>query len=126
MADLLKNAVSWLAERAKSHMATSVQYVRGVQTIDDLKAAFGQTQFEQSDDEGQTISATARDFIVSASDLVLDGQAVTPAVGDQIVEIAGGVTRVSEVLELPNGETWRYADPHHYMMRIHTKEISVS
>lgn len=82
-----------------------------------LTAVPGSTGHEVERD-GQVIDEVqSRDYLVLASELVLNGAQITPDRHDTITE-AGTVHKVLNV----GGEAqWRYSDPQKTIIRIHTK-----
>ena len=118
MADLIKNAMVWLEEQRREHLTIPIIYRRGESAVA-LPATIGKTVFKVTDDYGRYQYIESRDYLVSAADLVLDGQTVLPQSGDEIEE--NGF--VYEVMA-PNGEPeWRYSDSYRQCCRIHTKFI---
>lgn len=124
MADLFADADEWLAGQFRSHLSTSVTYSRTPYSLTIL-ATVGRTAFEVNDDSGGVVEAwESRDYIVSASDLILNAVTTEPARGDRITEEVGGETRIYEVLAPAGQPVWRWSDARRYRMRIHTKLIS--
>lgn len=119
--NILATGAAWLAARIKASAAETVTYTRGSLTVTGgISATPGQTQFEQTDADGFGVRIDARDYIVTAADLVLAGNTVLPERGDLITDAA---SRVHEVLGIGNEPCWRWCDPSHVMLRIHTKQI---
>jgi len=79
-----------------------------------VRAVPGQTLFRAENEYGNWVRTQRRDFIIA------DGQfAFFPEKGD-VIEFGG---REFEVLA-PNDEpVWRWSDPYHTAMRVHTKLI---
>jgi hypothetical protein len=132
MTDLLAKGADWLTRKRQEHLARPVTYQRpvdgGDQTVE-LNATVGQTVFRLDDSypsgAGGGVRVVSRDYLVQASDLVLDGQTVLPQRGDVIIEIAGDKSYVHEVMA-PGGEPeWRYSDPQRTSLRIHTKQVNI-
>ena len=119
---MLECAVSWLNDMRRAYMSRRVIYQRGDEFIE-MAATLGSTTYEITDDAGATVKALASDFIVSAADLVLGGQAAEPQLGDRIMVPVGGATVVYEVLDLGGAGHYRRADPLGEALRIHTKQI---
>ena len=116
MADLIKNAMAWLEAQRREHLTIPIIYRRGESAVG-LSATVGKTLFKVSDDYGRFQYIESRDYLVSAPDLVLDGNPILPQSGDEIAE--NGF--VYEVMA-PNGEPeWRYSDSYRQCLRIHTK-----
>jgi len=118
MADLIKDAMTWLEARRREHLSIPIIYRRGNASAA-ITATIGKTVFKVIDDYGRYQHIESRDYLVNASDLVLNGQAIQPQSGDEI-EDSGFVYEVMA----PNGEPeWRYSDSYRQCCRIHTKFI---
>lgn len=61
----------------------------------------------------------SRDFLILASELVLNGSQTTPARHDVIVEDG----KEFHVLAIGPEPQWRYTDPTKAIIRVHTKEV---
>jgi len=120
--DLLEQGSRWLDRQRRKSMAREVVYSRGSASVT-LLATIGRTEFEQTDQYGVVHRIESRDYLVTAEDLVLDGQLTTPKAGDQIRESDGAVTRVYAVLAPGDEPPWRWSDPYRVTLRIHTKSI---
>ena len=118
MPDLLGNAMRWLEAQRRKHLTVPVIYRLGDQSVE-LPATIGRTVFKVSDDYGRYQYIESRDYLVTAADLVLNGETTLPESGDEIVENG----QIYEVMA-PNGEPeWRYSDSSRQCLRIHTKHI---
>lgn len=120
---MLEEGLAWLSNALKSSVAKAVTYRRGTEEVS-VKATIGKTLLKLSDDFGNVrMEWTDRDFLIAADDLVIAGEQVLPQRGDRIIEQQGTKTFVYEVLA-PGGEPeWRWCDPCHKLLRIHTKEV---
>ncbi len=125
MPDLLQQASDWLQNQRAKFMSRMVVYQRGEQTLQ-IAATIGQTVFEVDDGTGAALRVESRDFLITASDLVLGGQAVTPQRGDRITETDGDHSYVYEVMAPGDEPCWRYSDPYRRTYRIHTKQVDAS
>jgi len=123
LGDFLKDASEWLDGMRHAHMTTGVTYVRGSSSVE-LSATIGRTVFELRDDYGGIEKTEARDYIVRAEDLILDGSAVLPERGDEIRETDGAKTCVYEVMAPGKKPHWRWSDPYRKALRIHTKHTA--
>jgi len=123
MADMLRAGAAFLAAQNKAHMSQTVTYQRGAATVE-LKAKLGRTQRPTQDQFGVQFTWEARDYIVHAADLVLDGVQVEPQEGDRIVETIGGKAVTFEVLPGPGEPCFRFSDNYRIELRIHTKQIA--
>jgi len=119
MANLAGDAIDWWASQMQDHLATSITYSRSANTVT-LNATVGTTDYEVVVDGSISVVAQTRDYLVQATDLIIAGQQIQPKRGDQIQESGSG--DVYEVLSVgPGNHFFRYADPEHKVMRIHTK-----
>ncbi len=80
MGDALRDASAWLEGKRHECFTSEVTYVRGGVPIA-VKATIGRTEFELRDDYGGVERVEARDYLVRASDLTIDGSAVSPRPG---------------------------------------------
>ena len=124
MADLLESAFNWLEQKRTQHRSRSVTYQRGEVAVE-VPASIGRTTFEIDDGYGLIQKFESRDFLILATDLVLDGSQTLPERGDRIQETEGAKTFTYEVLAPGKEPPWRYSDPYWKTLRIHTKQIGV-
>jgi hypothetical protein len=141
VADLLEQASAWLDRMRAAHMSRPVTYCRpgtgedseGEQSVE-VQATVGRTVFETADAYGVVERSESRDFLVTAADLVLDGQAVLPERGDRIRETQvatgdspgrDGKTFVYEVMAPGKESPWLWSDLYRRTLRIHTKQVAV-
>ncbi len=118
MADLLDTASAFLESQRKKHASRLVTYQRGAWSVT-VSATLGKSEFEVDDGAGATIRVESRDYLIAATDLVLDDVVVLPVKGDLIVD----QELTCEVLS-PDGQShWRYTDPYRRTLRIHTKQV---
>lgn len=123
MGDVIQQGMDWLAEKLKAHASTPVLYRRGAEEVT-VQAVIGRTLLKLDDGYGGVrMEWTDRDFLIAAEDLVLGGQPALPMRGDQIRETQDGKTMIYEVLAPGNEPEWRWSDPHHRLLRIHTKQV---
>jgi hypothetical protein len=124
--DLLERAILWLEGQRVRHLGRQVYYQRGTGSVTGsvtVIATLGRSTFELDDGAGAVLRVESRDFIVSAADLVLDGQLIEPRSGDRIIQAVEGTLWVYEVTAIGGEPAWRWCDPYHRAMRIHTKQI---
>ena len=125
MADMLRAGQEWLANQLKSHASSTVVYVRGANQVS-VYAIIGRTLMKLEDGYGGVhMQWTDRDFLISPSELVLAGSPITPERGDTIRETMDGKVYIYEVNAPGNEPSWRWSDPHHKLLRIHTKQIGI-
>lgn len=123
MADMLEDGARWLEQQRTAHMARSVVYHRGSDSVE-LAATVGKTVREVGREFGVRDRWESRDYIVLASDLVLGGSPITPVPGDRVLEETASTRFVYEVLTPPGNEPcWRYSDNYRISLRIHTKLV---
>lgn len=122
MVNLLEQGLSWLNEMRVRHMAASVRYCRESHEIE-VSATTAQTVVEVSRDHGLFERIESRDFLISASDLIVDGNPILPSPGDRIREERGGKAHIHEVMDLDGEPCFRWCDPFGITLRIHTKLI---
>ena len=110
---MLEQAMKALRLVQSEVLSKEVTYRHGTETVV-VRAVPGTAAFRAENEYGRWVRIQVRDFIVQ------DGQfAFFPERGD-VIEFAG---REFEVLA-PNDEpVWRWSDPYHTAMRIHTKLI---
>ncbi len=108
---------SWLMEQ-KSSIGTTVTYKRGVHSVE-LAATFGRTEFELIAGDNSSSVIHTHDFIVSPSDLVIDGSVTEPRTGDTVTWTVDGEDRVYRVLDRPGLKAFSY-DSLRKTLRIHT------
>ncbi|MDD5503349.1 MAG: hypothetical protein PHH26_07815 [Candidatus Thermoplasmatota archaeon] len=116
MADLLKDGMEFLDVQRKMYMTEDVIYKRGESSVN-LRATVGKTDFEVGEEGCFKVGSHVVDFLLTATDLVLNGSPVLPEMGDEI-EYNG---KTFTVLHLPSDGFWRWSDPYGKTMRIHTK-----
>ena len=123
MADLLEQGAAWLDRMRQRHAARPVTYCRGEESVE-VQATVGRTVFEIADAYGVVERSESRDFLLTAADLVLDGQAVLPERGDSIRETQDGKTFVYEVMAPGKEPHYRFSDVYRRTLRIHTKQVA--
>ena len=123
MADLLKTGSDWLHETQHQHASQQVICTRkgGAQQVA-IYATLGRTEYELNDDYTGAVSAESVDFLVRNEDLPW-----TPEEGDQF-QLAhdDGTTCTYEVMSIPGEGHYRYCDPYHKRLRIHTKRTATA
>jgi hypothetical protein len=99
----------------------SVTINRGVST-GTVVAVPGDTLVDRQDEDGGTVRAKVRDYIVLRSDFEgVVGAGEKPIRGDKFVEVVADYTRTFETIELA-GEIFRWWDKGGQVLRIHTVE----
>jgi hypothetical protein len=124
MGDLLADGAAMLDRVRKTHLSRTVTYLRGTASVE-LAATPGKTTFQVDNGLGVLESFESRDYIVTAADLVLDGQRVRPERGDRIRDTVGGTVQVYEVMAPGREQHYRLAGPDQSLCRIHTKLVDI-
>ena len=108
MADILKNALSWLESQRKKHLSSLVIYRRGGggEASFTVSATIGKTIFRIEDNYGRIVHYESRDYLISSADLVINGTVVQPEKGDEIIDDGF----IYEVMAPANEPEWRYSD----------------
>jgi len=110
------------AAKAQQRLAgVCIVYRRGEDEVP-LKATPGRTTYQTTDAEGREVQAQARDYLIIAGDLLIDGEPIEPREGDTIVEELTDGEHTFELMPLPNEPCWRWSDEQHIRRRVHTKE----
>jgi len=106
-------------------MSDLVTYTRpGFAPLTNLSATPGQTNFAIDEGDSVRLAAKERDWVITASDLVLGGKVVWPLKGDRITATSGAFAGTWEV-QIPDGTDQPYKpDSTDQQIRIHTKRIS--
>lgn len=122
MGDLLQTGSAWLEDQRVKYCSHKVDYARGSVTVE-VNATTGRTLFVVDDGYGAQIRIESRDYLILATELILDSTQTLPQVGDQVREAADSQTLIYEVVS-PGGEPhYRFSDPYRKTLRIHTKLI---
>jgi len=118
MADILKNALSWLESQRKKHLTSPVIYRRsGGEASFTVPATIGKTIFRIEDNYGRIVHYESRDYLISSADLIINGIIIMPEKGDEIID----EHFIYEVMAPANEPEWRYSDSFRNTLRIHTK-----
>ncbi len=113
MTDLLRQGAQWLEQRRRAHCSSPVEYIRDG-TPATVQATYGKTDYTIANDAGGRIGSHVTDFLIGADEL-----GFTPKVGDVIVADGSSF----EVMNFGDDGCWRWSDPYHITMRIHTREV---
>jgi hypothetical protein len=116
MVDILKNGMSWLESQREKYLASLITYRRG-DYIAKVPATIGKTLFRIEDEYGRVVRYESRDFLITASELILDENVVLPERGDEIIDEGF----IYEVMAPANEPEWRYSDSFRNTLRIHSK-----
>ena len=122
MKDLMAEGANMLDRMRKEHLARTVTYVRGEHEVE-LAATVGRTEFEVDDGTAVPLAVESRDYIVTAADLVLDGERSRPRRGDRVRDVVAGVLHVYEVMAPGGRDCYRLSGPDQSILRVHTRLI---
>jgi len=121
--DRLQSGRERLAARITARAARTVIYTRGDETVE-LSATAGTSDFDVADDSGILSRYYTRDFIVTASDLILGGAVTTPRRGDTVTETSadGAQAYTYQVVSPAGTDCWRYVGAGREQIRVHTQQ----
>ena len=124
MGDFLADGMAWLDAQLRAHASESVTYSRDPYDDLEILATRGSKPMRTLTDLGPRIDFTMQDWFLAASELVIDGEPVTPRKGDRIYAVSRGMQQTYEVLS-PGGDepVWRWSDASEVTRRVHTKLI---
>jgi hypothetical protein len=122
VADLLDAGFSWLERQRRRFLCQDVLYRRG-DVVLTAPATVGKTTFEVVSTNGILERIESRDFLIAAADLAVLG---LPQRGDRVVEVRDTQTHTYEVLAPGRESHWRWSDPGHRCLRIHTKHLTTT
>lgn len=127
--DMLREAAVWQENLRKAYTAGDVQYLRapGDESFP-VRATKGRSIFEVDDGSGFTVQLETTDWLILAEDFVDGGgELMVPAVGDQVIDAwSNAISRSYEVIAPSGRPQWRWSDPYHTTLRIHTKYVDTT
>src|ERR1041384_7928503 len=115
-----------LAGRAAAAVdGTNVTIQRDAAQTECLPATRGSSRFETVDAHGVTVTIRSQDFCLDREDYDFGDGPVEPARGDLVLveDPLTGDMLTHELLHLSDMPSWRWADPWHERLRLHTKQI---
>lgn len=120
------SAITAALHAARRVAGVSMVYTREGVSSEPISAIVGRTAYQQEEGGGVTIRRQVRDYLVAACDLVLVGgdAPILPQTGDRIAEEIGSARFIYEVAPLGGESPWRYMDPAHTQLRIHTQHVA--
>lgn len=124
MTNMLEEGSQWLSDQIDEHLSSPVLYRRGSSSVS-VQAGKANTTFELPSSNGMVVTVESRDFLITASKLILDGQQQLPLVGDRITEDISGELRAYEVQNFGTERPYRFCDAHRIKLRVHTKYVGV-
>jgi len=115
-----------LAARAARKVVSGLSVIIRRGSFETLVArvTVGETRTEDYLEGQAVVSVRYRDFLIDASDYVVDGDQVAPQVDDKIVQMLGGREVVFQVVPLPGEREYRRSDRSGFVWRVHTREAS--
>lgn len=120
----LSAAAKALAATVKAVAGTAITYRRQPYAVA-LTAVKGRSEFNVETQPGIVEKIETQDWIISTSDLRLNGSLVLPKRGDVVEEVDGGKTYRWEVMA-PGGENvYRFSDRSRIQIRVHSSLIKV-
>jgi len=119
MAELVDNVLAWgqdwLADTLMDYCSDSVTYTTPSGSVT-LAAIIGRTAFRVVENGRSRIIFSDRDFLFDPAALIIDGSAVTPAVGDHVTY----GTESFRVHDFNGEPCQRKSDPFGNLVRVHT------
>lgn len=103
----------------------NVRYERGDYFVV-LEATVARTILYTVDNYGVRVRAEMRDYLIVPELIILNSVEVLPEEEDLIIDTNEGGTITYKVMRGDAGESWRYTDRYHSLLRIHTKEVADS
>jgi hypothetical protein len=124
MADMLQTGIAWLGGALKANASQPVTYSRGAQSVD-LMSSYGAKLLKIDDGMGGIrIEWTDQDFKFLGADFhFVYGDTIEPQRGDLVKATIDGQVETFEVLPFGTEPCWRWCDPYHVNIRVHTKHI---
>lgn len=126
MPNLFAKARDWLPSQMQAAAGVgALTYTRanGAEALT-LEPWVGRSGLIDTTEGAARISWGDRDYLVRQDELVSNGAAFLPAVGDRIEETINGVAHVFEVKTPESGEVhYRFADSNRAMIRLHVKRV---
>jgi hypothetical protein len=126
--DLLDIGSKWLADQRAASAARQVSYQRGEQSIP-IAATPGRDGAAAEQVPGSLAFVEDydfRDWLIRASDLVLNGELTLPEPGDRIIDTQNGQPVAWEVWGETREKCYRTSGPGGWTLRIHTKRVAGS
>ena len=121
--DLLQMGSDWLQQQRARFMTRKVVYQRETECVE-VSATIGKTIFRVDTGYGRLERLEARDYLVTATELVLNSTSTLPQAGDRIREVDGLLVYIYEVMAPGNEPVYRFSDSYRRTFRIHTKLIA--
>lgn len=119
----LLHAAKALAASLIPATGTSITYRRGALTAN-IKAVKGRTVFEHVDSYGVVQKLVSIDWLIRASDLVLNNVVTLPVAGDVVEEKSGSITYKFDVVAPVNAPPYEWSDRYGQVLRVHSKQTA--
>lgn len=121
------NAVgsAWQATAQAESASITVTLRRpGYDDVTGVAAVVGTTAIEQELEDGSSLRVDSHDFLIKASDYLIDGEQVEPADGDLIIETVDGVELFYELRPFAGEASARHMDQFRTRWRCHTLQVA--
>lgn len=121
------NAVgsAWQADQQAESASILVTLRRaGYDDVTDVVAVLGNTAIEEEREDGSSLRVDSRDFLIRATDYLIDGEQVEPADGDLIIETVDGTELFYELRPFAGEASARPMDQFRTRWRCHTKQVA--
>jgi hypothetical protein len=102
-----------------------VTYQRGNDTVT-VKAVIGITNFRIDTDYGISEHIESRDYLIKASDLIINGESILPKKLDKIKQTIANQTITYEPLAPGDEPLFIWHDTARQVLRIHTKQVATN
>jgi hypothetical protein len=124
MPNRLAIGAAHLASRLKDHASETVTLSDGGYSVE-WEATVSLARHQSQDTNGMLVDWESMDFIGTAADLILGGKAVAePKRGMRFTRTVGTTTEVFEVQAPYLEQPFRWCDPSHTRIRIHTVQVA--
>jgi len=122
----IASAITSALETLRIRKAVSITYVRGEDSSDPLSATVGKTDWPMGGTSNVQMAFETRDYLIAASDLVVNSAVVLPQRDDKVRETVGEKVYTYRVLDNDGIPPYRFSDVDKTALRIHTKLFSVA
>jgi len=124
--NMLRNAVGWLQTVRKASLSDLATYTRaGLPPLTNLAVTPGQNDFVIDDGNSMRLASKLQDWIVTATDLVINGSVTLPLKGDRITIFQGALAGAVFEVQTPDTAEQPYKlDTTGQQLRIHTKKVA--
>jgi len=125
--NLFSDALDFVADMREQVAGETITYQR-INATTSLTATKGKTTHEVDDESGVRTQTDSHDWLLRATDLVIDDERVLPEVGDRIYwEDPNGDTHEYEIASFGNPAIhYRPSDPQNITLRIHCQHLGTT